>query len=151
MSKFPHIIYIFFYQLLILFANILVALWFVFFLDMDLNTLNCQGPSKRNWTSIEDLKLVEVLVECHHEGKVTLKINLSLDIWKFWRKIFLSNYLMLVKSKTKYWIKIKDFEKIEYFTIVQVRLSFVGEILQVLWDTWLKTHKIFWKANWLLM
>ena len=47
---------------------------------MDLNTLNSQGPSKRNWTSIEDLKLVEVLVECHHEGKVTLKINLSLDI-----------------------------------------------------------------------
>ena len=47
---------------------------------MDLNTLDSQGPSERNWTSIEDLKLVEALVECHHEKERTLRINLSLDI-----------------------------------------------------------------------
>ena len=37
------------------------------FLDMESNTLNSQGPFKRKWTPIEDLKLVEALVEYHHE------------------------------------------------------------------------------------
>ena len=37
------------------------------FLDMESNTLNSQGPSKRKWTPVEDLKLVEALVEYHHE------------------------------------------------------------------------------------
>ena len=36
---------------------------------MDTNTLDSQGRSKRKWTHIEDLKLVEALVEYHHERK----------------------------------------------------------------------------------
>ena len=39
------------------------------FLDMKSNTLISQGPFKRKWTPIEDLKLVEALVEYHHERK----------------------------------------------------------------------------------
>ena len=45
---------------------------------MDSNALNSQGPSKRKLTLIEDLELVEVLVEYHHEREVTLRISLSL-------------------------------------------------------------------------
>ena len=44
----------------------LFRLWFVF-LDMDSNTLDSQSRSNWKWTPIEDLKLVEVLVEYHHE------------------------------------------------------------------------------------
>ena len=47
---------------------------------MDTNTLDSQGHSKRKWTPIEDLKLVEALVEYHMKGKVTLRISLSPDI-----------------------------------------------------------------------
>ena len=46
----------------------LFRLWFVF-LDMDSNTLDSQGCSKWKWTPIEDLKLVEALVEYHHESE----------------------------------------------------------------------------------
>ena len=34
---------------------------------MDSNTLDSQSRSNWKWTPIEDLKLVEVLVEYHHE------------------------------------------------------------------------------------
>ena len=34
---------------------------------MDSNTLDSQGRSIQKWTPIEDLKLVEALVEYHHE------------------------------------------------------------------------------------
>ena len=50
------------------------------FLEMESNTLNSQGPFKRKWSPIEDLKLVEALVEYHIKGKVTLRISLSPDI-----------------------------------------------------------------------
>ena len=40
---------------------------------MDTNTLDSQGRSKRKWTLIEDLKLVEALVEYHHEREGNLK------------------------------------------------------------------------------
>ena len=37
------------------------------FLDMESNTLNSQGPFKREWTPVKDLKLVEALVEYLYE------------------------------------------------------------------------------------
>ena len=36
---------------------------------MESNTLDSQGHSKRKWTSVEYLKLVEALVEYHHESE----------------------------------------------------------------------------------
>ena len=40
---------------------------------MDSNTLDFQGRFKRKWTLIEDLKLMEALVECHHEREGNLE------------------------------------------------------------------------------
>ena len=40
---------------------------------MESNILDFQGPFKRKWTLVEDLKLVEALVEYHHEREGNLK------------------------------------------------------------------------------
>ena len=36
---------------------------------MESNTFDSQGHSKRKWTSVEYLKLVETFVEYHHESE----------------------------------------------------------------------------------
>ena len=97
---------------------------------MDTNTLDSQGRSKRKWTPIEDLKLVEALVEYHHEREGNLKNKFKPGYLKVLEER-ISTKLPNAGLRAKPNIELEDFEKIEYFTIVQVRLSFVGQILQV--------------------
>ena len=97
---------------------------------MDINTLDSQGRSKRKWTPIEDLKLVEALVEYHHEREGNLKNKFKPGYFKVLEER-ISTELPNARLRAKPNIELEDFEKIEYFTIVQVRLSFVGQILQV--------------------
>ena len=97
---------------------------------MDTNTLDSQGRSKRKWTPIEDLKLVEALVEYHHEREGNLKNKFKSGYLKVLEER-ISTKLPNTRLRAKPNIELEDFEKIEYFTIVQVRLSFVGQILQV--------------------
>ena len=40
---------------------------------MESSTFDSQGHSKRKWTSVEYLKLVEAFVEYHHESEGNLK------------------------------------------------------------------------------
>ena len=42
-------------------------------LDMELTTINFQNPSKWKWTPVEYIKLVEALVEYHHEKEANLE------------------------------------------------------------------------------
>ncbi|KAK7844517.1 hypothetical protein CFP56_010829, partial [Quercus suber] len=43
--------------------------------DMETTILDSQDPSKRKWTPAEDIKLVEALVEYHHEKEGCLENN----------------------------------------------------------------------------
>ena len=78
---------------------------------MDTNTLDSQGRSKRKWTRIEDLKLVEALVEYHHEREGNLKNKFKPGYLKVLEER-ISTKLPNARLRAKPNIELEDFEKI---------------------------------------
>ena len=63
---------------------------------METIVLNSHNPSKRKWTPAEDIKLVEALVEYHHEKEGKPENKFKPGYWKSCKERFLLNYQMLV-------------------------------------------------------
>ena len=72
-------------------CHYIVSIW----REMETTVLDSQDPSKWKWTPAEDIKLVEALIENHHEREGSPENKFKPRYLKILEGRFLPNYLML--------------------------------------------------------